>query len=138
MRRIRRFEFAGRPDFMGHGTILSTDHQAIQQRKIEHSRRSAPSLNWSDAIQQAASALLGLQHPNGYWCFELEADCTIPAEYILMMHYLGEVDEQLESKLATYLRARQSEDGGWPLYYRGPAEISCSVKAYYALKLAGD
>ena len=55
-----------------------------------------------------------------------------------MMHYLGEVDEQLERKLASYLRARQEEDGGWPLYYRGPAEISCSVKAYYALKLAGD
>ena len=55
-----------------------------------------------------------------------------------MMHYTDEVDEQLERKLATYLRARQGEDGGWPLYYGGPAEISCSVKAYYALKLAGD
>ncbi len=82
------------------------------------------------AIQHAASALLGLQYPDGYWCFELEADCTIPAEYILMMHYTAEVDEQLESKLATYLRVHQAEDGGWPLYYGGPAEISCSVKAY--------
>ena len=55
-----------------------------------------------------------------------------------MMHYLGNVDQQLERKLASYLRAGQNKDGGWPLYYRGPAEISCSIKVYYALKLAGD
>jgi squalene-hopene/tetraprenyl-beta-curcumene cyclase len=84
------------------------------------------------------NALLDLQHPDGYWCFELEADCTIPAEYILMMHYTAEIDLQLEKKIACYLRARQGEDGGWPLYYGGNAEISCSVKTYYALKLAGD
>jgi squalene-hopene/tetraprenyl-beta-curcumene cyclase len=90
------------------------------------------------AITHAAQALLGLQYADGYWCFELEADCTISAEYILMMHYSDEIDEDLEHKLAAYLRLHQGEDGGWPLYYGGPAEISCSVKAYYALKLAGD
>ena len=95
-------------------------------------------LDLEDAIQRAADALVGLQHAEGCWCFELEADCTIPAEYILMLHYLGESDERLERKLAAYLRDRQGADGGWPLYYGGPAEISCSVKSYYALKLAGD
>ncbi len=90
------------------------------------------------AIQQGATALLALQHPDGSWCFELEADCTIPAEYILMMHYMGEIDESLQRKVCSYLRAHQSQDGGWPLYYGGQAELSCSVKAYYALKLAGD
>ena len=95
-------------------------------------------LEVEQAIRRAAAALIGLQRADGCWCFELEADCTIPAEYILMLHYLGESDEKLEKKLAAYLRARQGEDGGWPLYYGGPAEISCSVKAYYALKLAGD
>ena len=98
-------------------------------------------LQWSGlmrAIRRAANALLGVQHVEGYWCFELEADCTIPAEYILMMHYLEDIDQELERKLAAYLRAHQGEDGGWPLYYGGRAEISCSVKAYYALKLAGD
>jgi squalene-hopene/tetraprenyl-beta-curcumene cyclase len=122
---------------MGQGTILSVDHEAIQKRAIDGPdgvHRSRLGL----ALQRAASALLGLQHPDGYWCFELEADCTISAEYILMMHYLGEVNEQLEQKLASYLRACQGEDGGWPLYYGGPAEISCCVKTYYALKLAGD
>ncbi|HSF57169.1 MAG TPA: prenyltransferase/squalene oxidase repeat-containing protein, partial [Candidatus Binatia bacterium] len=114
-----------------------TDHQRNRESKINLTDEQPLSL-LARAIQRASKALLGLQHPDGYWCFELEADCTIPAEYVLMMHYQGEIDEGLEKKLAAYLRARQGEDGGWPLYYGGPAEISCSVKAYYALKLAGD
>jgi squalene-hopene/tetraprenyl-beta-curcumene cyclase len=90
------------------------------------------------AMEHARAALIGLQHADGYWLFELEADCTIPAEYILMMHYLDELDPALEAKLANYLRARQAEHGGWPLYLGGELDISCSVKVYYALKLAGD
>jgi squalene-hopene/tetraprenyl-beta-curcumene cyclase len=92
----------------------------------------------NDAIDAARDALLARQSPEGYWVFELEADCTIPAEYLLMMHFLDEVDAVLEKKLAAYLRARQAEHGGWPLYEGGNFDMSCSVKAYYALKLAGD
>lgn len=91
-----------------------------------------------DTIESARDALNAQQHPDGYWCFELEADCTIPAEYVLMMHYMGEVDTALQAKLAVYLRERQSSHGGWALYHGGAFNISCSVKAYYALKLAGD
>ena len=65
------------------------------------------------AIVRARDALLSLQHPGAYWCFELEADCTIPAEYILMMHYLGEIDEELQAKIAHYLRGHQGDHGGW-------------------------
>ncbi len=90
------------------------------------------------AVKRATDSMLHLQHAAGYWSFELEADCTIPAEYILMMHFMGEIDEGLQDRLAAYLRAKQGGDGGWPLYHAGPAEISCSVKTYYALKLAGD
>lgn len=90
------------------------------------------------AIESASGALLERQAQAGYWLFELEADCTIPAEYILMMHYLDDIDPQLEQKLAVYLRAHQADHGGWPLYHGGEFNISCSVKAYYALKLAGD
>ena len=90
------------------------------------------------AVARARQGLVAAQQADGYWCYELEADCTIPAEYILMMHYMDEIDCELESRLAVYLRAHQQEDGGWPLYYGGDFDISCSVKAYYALKLAGD
>ncbi len=93
---------------------------------------------WNARSSAACDALIRLQHEQGYWLFELEADCTIPAEYILMMHYLDEIDLQLQAKIAHYLRAHQAEHGGWPLYYGGEFNISCSVKAYYALKLAGD
>jgi squalene-hopene/tetraprenyl-beta-curcumene cyclase len=90
------------------------------------------------AVAAARDELIRLQAPDGCWQFELEADCTIPAEYIMMMHFLGEIDEPLQRKIAVYLRARQADHGGWPLYYGGAFDISCSVKAYFALKLAGD
>ncbi len=92
------------------------------------------------AISAARDALIKLQAADGHWCFELEADCTIPAEYILMMHFMDELDPALEQRLARYLREKQvlSGHGGWPLYEAGALDLSCTVKAYYALKLAGD
>ena len=90
------------------------------------------------AIEAARDALSERQAREGYWQFQLEADCTIPAEYIMMMHFLGEIDAQLEAQLAVYLRAHQADHGGWPLYHGGDFNISCSVKVYFALKLAGD
>jgi len=66
------------------------------------------------AIDLAKSKLLSLQHQQGNWVFELEADCTIPAEYILMMHYLDEIDPLLQSKIANFLRGQQKPDGSYP------------------------
>jgi len=90
------------------------------------------------AIAAARDALVASQSAEGFWLFELEADSTIPAEYIMMMHFLDEIDVGLEKKIAHYLRAHQAEHGGWALYHGGDFNMSCSVKAYYALKLAGD
>ncbi len=90
------------------------------------------------AVVRARKAMLGLQHPDGHYRFDLEADCTIPAEYILMMHYMDEIDDELAAKIAVYLRDHQNPDGGWNLYCEGDFDLSCSVKVYYALKLAGD
>ena len=92
------------------------------------------------AIDRARQALLALQQPDGHWCFEFETDCTISAEYILMMHFIDEIDEVLQEKLARYIRLKQRLDthGGWPLYHDGAIDLSCTVKAYYALKAAGD
>ncbi len=87
----------------------------------------------------ATDALLAQQRPDGHWVFELEADATIPAEYVLLRHYLGEpVDAGIEAKIATYLRRRQADHGGWPLVHGGPFDMSASVKAYFALKMIGD
>ncbi|HMK15013.1 MAG TPA: squalene--hopene cyclase, partial [Burkholderiales bacterium] len=90
------------------------------------------------AVSAARDALLALQHAEGYWCFELEADCTIPAEYIMMMHFMDEIDNGLQAKIAVYLRRHQQPHDGWSLYPGDGFDLSCSVKAYYALKLAGD
>jgi squalene-hopene/tetraprenyl-beta-curcumene cyclase len=92
------------------------------------------------AVDRAAAALTAAQRPDGHWVFELEADCTIPAEYVLLRHYLGEpVDEVLEAKIGRYLRRIQSPaHDGWGLFHAGGFDVSASVKAYYALKMIGD
>jgi squalene-hopene/tetraprenyl-beta-curcumene cyclase len=110
----------------------------IPQRSSQARSKGNPGDRLTDAIGAARARILAHQHADGYWQYELEADCTIPAEYILMLHYLGESDRLLESRLAEYLRTRQSRDGGWPLYPGGALDVSCSVKCYFALKLAGD
>ena len=91
------------------------------------------------SIGSATRALLDFRQPDGHWVFELEADCTIPAEYVLLRHYLGEpVDAVLEAKIANYLRRMQGAHGGWPLVHEGDFDMSASVKAYFALKMIGD
>jgi squalene-hopene/tetraprenyl-beta-curcumene cyclase len=91
------------------------------------------------AIGAASRALLAAQRSDGHWVFELEADATIPAEYVLLRHYLGEsVDAPLEAGIAAYLRRIQGAHGGWPLVHEGDFDISASVKAYFALKMIGD
>jgi squalene-hopene/tetraprenyl-beta-curcumene cyclase len=92
-----------------------------------------------DRIQAAAAALLDRQQADGHWVFELEADATIPAEYVLLGHCLGEkTDIALEKKIAAYLRRIQAPHGGWPLFHEGEFDMSASVKAYFALKMIGD
>src|SRR5271156_3351691 len=91
------------------------------------------------SIASATEALLSYRQADGHFVFELEADCTIPAEYVLLRHYLGEpVDAALEAKIANYLRRVQGAHGGWPLVHDGDFDMSASVKSYFALKMIGD
>jgi squalene-hopene/tetraprenyl-beta-curcumene cyclase len=91
------------------------------------------------SIAAATEALLGCQRGDGHWVFELEADVTIPAEYVLLKHYLDEpLDAAAEEKFAVYLRRQQGAHGGWPLFQDGDFDMSASVKAYFALKMIGD
>jgi len=90
-------------------------------------------------IADATRALLQRQHGDGHWAFELEADVTMPSEYVLLRHYLGEpVDAELERKIAQYLRRTQGSHNGWPLFRDGDFDISATVKAYFALKMIGE
>ena len=91
------------------------------------------------AVDRAAAALGKAQKDDGHWVFELEADATIPAEYILLRHYLAEPDDLvLEAGIGRYLRRIQGDHGGWPLFHGGAFDISATVKAYHALKMIGD
>jgi squalene-hopene/tetraprenyl-beta-curcumene cyclase len=90
-----------------------------------------------DAIGRAQENLLKQQHPDGHWCGELLVDSTLCSDYVLFMHWMGEVDNQLQQRCVRHILKRQLPDGGWNIYYGGPSEIDASVKAYFALKLAG-
>jgi squalene-hopene/tetraprenyl-beta-curcumene cyclase len=89
------------------------------------------------AIQRAQQNLLRLQHPDGYWCGELMVDSTLCSDYVLYMHWSGKLDTVLQEKCVAHIRRRQRPDGGWNIYEGGPSEINATVKAYFALKLAG-
>jgi len=90
----------------------------------------------STAIEAATSWLLHRQAPDGYWCGELQADTTLASDYILYLHVLG--DTTRVPRLVAHLRRDQLPDGGWNIYEGGPSELNATVKAYLALRLAGD
>ncbi len=93
----------------------------------------------NQAISRARDHLLSLQNSKGYWVFDLEADCTIPAEYVFLHRFFQKpLAPELADGLVNYLRRRQLPDGGWPLFRDGAADVSATVKAYFALKLLGD
>jgi squalene-hopene/tetraprenyl-beta-curcumene cyclase len=90
------------------------------------------------AVQNGAEYLLSIQTEEGYWHGELEADTTLESDYIYYLHVLGQAAPERIAKLGNYVRRRQLEDGGWPIYPGGPSELNATTKAYFALKLAGD
>jgi squalene-hopene/tetraprenyl-beta-curcumene cyclase len=110
----------------------------VTSNSLRSATGQAEMLGLDEAIMRASGSLVSLQRDDGHWVFELEADATIPAEYILLQHYLGLIEPELETRIAAYIRKAQGEHGGWPLFYGGGLDVSCSVKAYFALKAVGD
>src|SRR6202453_4156553 len=102
----------------------------VRSRNIEFQveQAVAPTTNW----------LLSAQSQDGYWWAELEADTTLESDYILYLHILGQLESEKTAKLATYIRRKQLPDGGWNIFEGGPSELNATVKAYVALRLAGD
>ena len=99
---------------------------------------AAAETDLDQAVASAREVLADRQANDGHWVFELEADATIPAEYILLEHFLDRIDAPLQQRLGRYLRRIQGAHGGWPLYHDGRMDLSASVKAYFALKAVGD
>jgi squalene-hopene/tetraprenyl-beta-curcumene cyclase len=91
-----------------------------------------------ETLDRAVTHLLELQHPDGYWKGELETNVTIDAEDLFLRHYLGLLDGRTAAATAKWIRARQREDGSWATFHGGPADLSTTVEAYVALRLAGD
>ena len=89
------------------------------------------------AIERTRDFFFSEQLPDGYWWAELESNVTITAEYIMLFHFLGMVDKQREQKMAHYLLSKQTKEGAWSIWFGGPGELSATVEAYFALKLAG-
>jgi squalene-hopene/tetraprenyl-beta-curcumene cyclase len=89
------------------------------------------------ATDAARRFLFSQQHEDGYWCGELEADTTLESDYILLHTLLGTANPERIEKAARYIVEHQNQDGGWSIYAGGPSNVSASVKAYFALKLAG-
>jgi len=89
------------------------------------------------ALGKAQQNLISLQSPDGYWLGELVVDATLCADYVTFMHWAKDVDPVVEQKCVDHILARQLVDGGWNIYPEGPSEVNATVKAYFALKLAG-
>ena len=88
-------------------------------------------------VERATERLFSLQHPEGWWKGELESNATMIAEHLFLLHFLGLRDAETDRLLANELLARRREDGTWSIWFEGPADLSVTVEAYAALKLAG-
>src|SRR3954465_13845108 len=91
----------------------------------------------SRAIGLAQNNLLRQQHADGHWCGELMVDSTLCSDFVLFMHWAGEVDTQIQQRCVQHILKRQLPDGGWNIYYGGPSEINAWVKAFFPLKRGG-
>jgi len=91
-----------------------------------------------EAVDRSAGYMLSLQAQEGYWVGELEADTTLESDYIFYLNILHKAEPSRIARLANYVRRRQLEDGGWPIFVHGPSEVNATVKAYVALQLGGD
>ena len=91
-----------------------------------------------DTLNRARHHALGLQHAQGWWQGELETNVTMDAEDLLLREFLGLHDDETIAAAARWIRHQQRDDGTWANFYGGPADLSTTVEAYVALRLAGD
>ncbi|MHC5261998.1 squalene--hopene cyclase [Streptomyces sp. UC4497] len=90
------------------------------------------------AIQRATDFLLARQDDRGWWKGDLDTNVTMDAEDLLLRQFLGIRDQATTDAAALFIRGEQREDGTWATFYGGPGELSTTIEAYVALRLAGD
>jgi squalene-hopene/tetraprenyl-beta-curcumene cyclase len=114
--------------------------QVAQAQVAEHELPPATDLGTLAAatLTRARDHLLGLQDPRGWWIGELETNVTMDAEDVLLRHFLGILSSEDAQQTAVWIRSQQREDGTWANFYGGPGDLSTTVEAYVALRLAGD
>ncbi len=89
------------------------------------------------AIERGTRRLLELQRPDGVWAGELESNVTMTAQHLFWHHHLGLRTPELDRRIANELLARMRDDGTWSIWFEGPADLSTSIEAYVACRLAG-
>ena len=117
-----------------------TAHSALMPAGTEvPSPATSPSLadNVASAIKKTQSYYLGQQHEDGYWWSELESNVTITAEYLMLLHFLGLKDRKRDRKITSHILKNQRSDGTWSIHWGGEGDLSTTIEAYFALKLAG-
>jgi squalene-hopene/tetraprenyl-beta-curcumene cyclase len=119
------------------GTFSSNPKAVNQPAQPRFGRMDLGLEHVVEGIERSKDWLLGLQHPDGYWCGELEADSMLESDYIFVHTLLGTGDRGRMERAVNEILRQQNEDGGWSIYPNGPSNISLGVKAYFALKLMG-
>ncbi len=122
------------------GIILNKQDISNKNQRVKQNIPIFSLEHLNSTISKALDRFLSIQNKAGYWVFDLEADATIPSEYLLLNRFLGrKLDDSFNEKICSGIRSRQLIDGGWPLFnVDGTSNISASVKAYFALKVYGD
>lgn len=116
---------------------LSFGHNRLHLTQASNESHQHADARLQPAIERTRDHLLSLQHPDGYWCAELQGDTILESEYILLLAFLGQGQSQRARESAAYMLDQQGEHGGWSMFPGGPLEVSGSVKAYLALKITG-
>ncbi len=92
----------------------------------------------AEALRRGIEHLLSRQESDGFWKAELETNVTMDAEDLLLREFLGIRDAATTSRAAEWIRSQQREDGSWANFWGGPGDLSTTIEAYVALRLAGD
>ncbi len=126
------------PDSQNNGVDVSVLRPSILDEKpCQQDFGFRPQVGLETAIQRSQNYLLSQQKPEGYWVGELMVDATLVADLIAYRHWHGKIDERWQRKAVNHILSMQLPEGGWNIYYGGPAEVNATIKAYLALKLAG-